>query len=150
MHVPQVLRPRVVAEHEDQVRIALEDDRGARSLVLAMGTLAVGALGAGWTVGGPLWPWVGLAAVPVLNVVALGLAAVVGRHSVELVLEPQALQLADRRLGLAQIERVRLEHHTLWIDGPGEPIGICVSGEEEDVRQAVLTWLIARIEDARS
>ncbi|HHO53279.1 MAG TPA: hypothetical protein ENK18_21005 [Deltaproteobacteria bacterium] len=150
MHIPQVLRPRIVAEHNGQVAVALEDDRIARTLVLSLGTLAVGTLGAGFTVGGPLWPWVGLGSVPVLSLIAMGLAATVGRRTVLLILDPRTLWLAERSLELGQIQGVRLEEEMLWLDTSPEPTRICLSGEEEVVREAVVDWLRARIEEARA
>ena len=141
MDVPAALRPRVLGDHDGRIRLALDDDRGARLVVLALGTISVATLSAGWTLGGPVWPWVGVLSVPVIAALALALAMVVGRRTVEVHVDAHAVTVAAVRLPLLELEQVRLDGSALVLDHPGGAVRVSLSGEDDEVRDALRAWL---------
>lgn len=139
--LPALLRPRVLAEADGRVHLAFDDDRGARTLVIGLGTVAVGTLSAGWTFG---WPWAGVLSVPVISVVALGLTTVVGRRTVEVHVDAHGVTAEGRTLRLVEVAAVRVEGPDVVLDHPEGPLRLALSGEDEDVREALCRWLLDR------
>jgi hypothetical protein len=141
MRVPDPLRPRVLAEDDGRVHLAFDDDRGARVIVVGLGSLAVGTLSLGWTFG---WPWLGVLSVPAISVAALGLTTVVGRRTVEVHVEGGVLTADARAVRLVEVVEVRIEGHDVVLDHPDGPLRLALSGEEDEVREALRVFLSAR------
>ena len=141
MNVPDLVRPRLVAQDEDGARLSIEDDRAARAVVLGMGTLSVASLSAGWLVGGPVWPWVGLVSVPALCAIALAVTLLVGRRACDLHLCVAGVRVDGVWIAWVDVQEVVFSPQRFTVRSRDAQEVVRWSGEDDGVQAALQEWI---------